>query len=83
MPLVRALYDYNPYQEDAERSKSIKKGHTFELVKKTNAEWWLVRESAAANPFYIPCSYVEEIAGDSVPAASMKKKSTRRTKFVK
>lgn len=73
MSSVRVIKDYVPNAEDAERSRSIKEGQIFNLIDKTNVYWWLVRDGTAANHFFVPSMFVEEIPPES--AAGPKKKA--------
>uniref|UniRef100_S4RN69 Rho GTPase activating protein 15 n=1 Tax=Petromyzon marinus TaxID=7757 RepID=S4RN69_PETMA len=55
--IVRAEYDYE-YTNTSGRVVTIKEGEEFELVKKTNGDWWQVRRFGERKPIYVPALYV-------------------------
>ncbi|XP_061419396.1 rho GTPase-activating protein 9-like isoform X2 [Lethenteron reissneri] len=55
--IVRAEYDYE-YTNTSGRVVTIKEGEEFELLKKTNGDWWQVRRFGERKPIYVPALYV-------------------------
>ena len=63
---IKAVYNYS---YDYEGIKvAFRKGEEFQLLQKTNQEWWLVRrwKSGSAQDFYVPAVYVKEIQGEFI-----------------
>ncbi|XP_053291466.1 rho GTPase-activating protein 15 isoform X3 [Pleuronectes platessa] len=65
--VLEAQYDYN-YRGADGRQVCIREGERFVLLKKTNTDWWQVREqvrrigaASKAKPLYVPATYVTEV----------------------
>ena len=54
-PQVTAMYSYTG------QGMSFKRGDCFELCKKHNSDWWLVRKLEDKKQGYVPANYVKEI----------------------
>ena len=54
-PRVITMYAYSG------QGMSFGKGDTFELCKKHNSDWWLVRKMSDKKQGYVPANYVREI----------------------
>jgi hypothetical protein len=63
MALVKVLHDFSP--NNVERSRAVQKGQIYDLIEKTNPDWWLVRDRATTDKFFVPSSYVEEFSQTS------------------
>uniref|UniRef100_A0A8D2J8B6 Rho GTPase activating protein 9 n=1 Tax=Varanus komodoensis TaxID=61221 RepID=A0A8D2J8B6_VARKO len=69
--MLQALYDYQYKSEDG-RQVSIAEGEIFQLMHKTNEDWWQVRrlgQSKQKRPFFVPATYVAEIPSGARAAA--------------
>uniref|UniRef100_A0A8C4PZG2 Rho GTPase activating protein 9 n=1 Tax=Eptatretus burgeri TaxID=7764 RepID=A0A8C4PZG2_EPTBU len=58
--MVEAKYDYS-YRTEAGRDVTIHQGDIFLLVKKTNGDWWQVRQLNNNVHIYVPVKYVIEV----------------------
>lgn len=47
---------------------SIKPNEYYDLVAKTNENWWHVRRDETAKPFFIPAMYVTELPSENSPS---------------
>ena len=68
MAKVRAAYNYSYNYEGIEIS--FKKGEEFQLLTKSNQDWWQVRRSMEGftQDIYVPAVYVKEINEEMQPA---------------
>uniref|UniRef100_UPI00358FAD4E rho GTPase-activating protein 15-like isoform X2 n=1 Tax=Myxine glutinosa TaxID=7769 RepID=UPI00358FAD4E len=57
--MVRALYSYEYVGTDG-CVISMTEGEEFNLLKKSNEDWWHVQRLDGTKPIYVPASYVEE-----------------------
>lgn len=63
--MLQALYNYQYEAEDG-RQVTIVEGEFFQLLRKTNEDWWQVRrldQPKWRRPFFVPASYVSEVPG--------------------
>uniref|UniRef100_A0ABM5FPF6 Rho GTPase-activating protein 9 isoform X2 n=1 Tax=Pogona vitticeps TaxID=103695 RepID=A0ABM5FPF6_9SAUR len=61
--MLQALYDYQYKSEDGRRV-SILEGELFQLMHKSNDDWWQVRrlgQHKQKQPIFVPASYVTEL----------------------
>lgn len=61
--MLQALYNYQYKSEDG-RWVSIAEGEIFQLVHKSNDDWWQVRQLGQhkpKRPIFVPSSYVAEL----------------------
>ncbi|XP_041099866.1 rho GTPase-activating protein 12-like isoform X12 [Polyodon spathula] len=62
---VEVEYDYEYKAKD--KMIVIKQGEHYILVKKTNEDWWQVRQDQNTKPFYVPAQYVKELRKALMP----------------
>lgn len=62
---VQVEFDYQYKAKD--KLVSIRQGECYVLVKKTNEDWWQVREDEGTKAFYVPAQYVREVRRALVP----------------
>ncbi|XP_063964748.1 uncharacterized protein LOC129273987 [Lytechinus pictus] len=58
MEVVTAKYPYS-YKNGNGDSLQMKPGDVFQLIKKSNKDWWYVRKMGE-KPVYLPASYLQE-----------------------
>ncbi|CAO2594714.1 Rho GTPase-activating protein 12 [Lemmus lemmus] len=56
---IEVEYDYE--YEAKDRKIVIRQGERYILVKKTNDDWWQVRQDENSKAFYVPAQYVKEV----------------------
>ncbi|XP_063741561.1 rho GTPase-activating protein 12-like isoform X2 [Eleginops maclovinus] len=61
---IEVEYDYEYKSKD--RLITIQQGECYMLVKKTNEDWWQVKEEGS-KPFYVPAQYVREVRKALMP----------------
>ncbi|XP_072524487.1 rho GTPase-activating protein 12a isoform X10 [Salminus brasiliensis] len=62
---IEVEYDYEYKFKD--RMIAIKQGERYQLVKKTNEDWWQVRKEEGSKAFYVPAQYVREVRRALMP----------------
>ncbi|XP_041102910.1 rho GTPase-activating protein 12-like isoform X7 [Polyodon spathula] len=62
---VEVEYDYEYKAKD--KMIVIKQGEHYILVKKTNEDWWQVKQDENTKPFYVPAQYVKELRKALMP----------------
>ncbi|MGH0163719.1 UNVERIFIED_CONTAM: hypothetical protein FKN15_045584 [Acipenser sinensis] len=62
---VEVEYDYEYKAKD--KMIVIKQGEHYILVKKTNEDWWQVKQDENTKPFYVPAQYVKELKKALMP----------------
>ncbi len=60
-PKVKAFYNYS-YNYEGKKIR-FKRGDEFQLLTKSNVDWWLVRRyiDGSAQDIYVPAAYVKEV----------------------
>ena len=58
---IRVLYDYS-YENASGRTIALIKGERFQLIQKSNTDWWKVLRDGENKPMYVPANYVELIS---------------------
>ncbi|XP_030631605.1 rho GTPase-activating protein 12 [Chanos chanos] len=62
---IEVEYDYEYKAKD--RLISIRQGECYQLVRKTNEDWWQVRGEEGTKAFYVPAQYVREVRRALMP----------------
>lgn len=68
MEVVSARYPYN-YKNSNGDNLQMKPGDVFQLIKKSNKDWWYVRKPGE-KPVYLPASYLQAKDAPSAAPAS-------------
>lgn len=62
---IEVEFDYEYKAKD--KLISIRQGECYQLVRKTNEDWWQVRREEGAKAFYVPAQYVREVRRALMP----------------
>ncbi len=64
VPLARAKFSYKGTRD---QEISLSRGETYEIVSKTDAEWWFVKAGSVSG--YAPAVYLEEVINEIEPSS--------------